>query len=99
SACARRIASERRWNCELGLVPPPLWAGLSHLTGNDGATSVRSPPHATRACPGCALSCASRAGPTCGGEGLGAGVVRETPALRIAPPPSPALPHPNSGLP
>src|SRR5229473_4714369 len=35
-----------------------------------------SPPHATRARPGCASSCASRASPTCGGEGLGAGLLQ-----------------------
>jgi hypothetical protein len=47
--------------------------------------SVRSPPHATRACLGCELSCASRASPTCGGEGLGVGVTRrERPPLYSA---------------
>src|SRR5262252_9246978 len=35
---------------------------------------VCSPPHETRACPGFAISCASWASPTCGGEGLGVAV-------------------------
>jgi LTXXQ motif family protein len=43
---------------------------------NRATNSVNSPPHATRACPGCAHDDASRASPTCGGEGLGVGVAR-----------------------
>ena len=35
---------------------------------------VCSPPHETRACPGFAYGCASLAGRTCGGEGVGVGV-------------------------
>jgi hypothetical protein len=46
------------------------------LGSNSAARSVSSPPHATRACPGCAYDDASRASPTCGGEGLGVGVSR-----------------------
>src|SRR4051794_12281134 len=42
------------------------------------AYSVCSPPHETRACPGFALECTSRASPTCGGEGLGVGVAART---------------------
>jgi error-prone DNA polymerase len=61
--------------------------------------AVRSPPHRTRACPGSALECASRAGPTCGGEGSGVGVVWQCNNVAHALPPSPTLPHPNSGLP
>ena len=38
-------------------------------------SSGDSPPHETRARPGFAYQCASRAGPTCGGEGLGVRVV------------------------
>ncbi len=44
------------------------------LTKNSAAHSVDPPPQATRARAGCALSIASRAGPTCDGEGLGVGV-------------------------
>src|SRR5262245_28138134 len=48
------------------------------MRSNRAADSVRSPPHATRACPGCAYDDASRASPTCGGEGLGVGVGRSS---------------------
>jgi hypothetical protein len=53
--------------------------------------AVCSPPHAPRACPGRVLTCASRASPTCGGEGLGVGVV--VVAIARAPTATP-LPNP-----
>src|SRR5207245_413596 len=60
--------------------------------------SVRPPPHATRACPGCALKCASRASPTCSGEGLGVGVaVCRGYVAQQQPPPSPTLPRKGGG--
>src|SRR6185369_1805251 len=45
------------------------------LDAAGAARTVCSLPHAPRACPGRDLSCASRAGPTCVGGGLGRGVV------------------------
>jgi LTXXQ motif family protein len=48
------------------------------MASNRAANSVNSPPHATRACPGCAYEDASRASPTCGGEGSGVGVSRSS---------------------
>src|SRR5690349_9971632 len=56
------------------------------------ATSTAgSPLHETRACAGFAsFKCASRAGPTCGREGLGMGVVRRGNAG-----PNRTTPHPN----
>jgi FAD/FMN-containing dehydrogenase/Fe-S oxidoreductase len=42
-------------------------------------------PHGTRACPGSASSCASRAGPTCDGEGLGRGVDTSTGDAELPP--------------
>ncbi|HEY7663943.1 MAG TPA: error-prone DNA polymerase [Xanthobacteraceae bacterium] len=49
---------------------PPEHVSLS-LSQNSATHPVGSPPHATRACPGCAYECASRADPTCDGEALG----------------------------
>ena len=47
------------------------------------------PPHETGACPGLALKFASRASPTCGGEGLGVGgSLRFTTAPSRAPSPT-----------
>ena len=48
------------------------------IASTRATNSVGSPPHATRACPGCAYDDASRASPTCGGEGSGVGVRRST---------------------
>jgi hypothetical protein len=61
-------------------------------TQNSAARSVSSPPHVTRACPGYAFECASRAGPTCGGEGLGVGVerLRDQCCQTHHPPPQPS---------
>ena len=52
-----------------GMCRVHAWDGVSQA-----ANSVCSPPHETRACPGFAYGCASRAGRTCGGEGVGVGV-------------------------
>jgi len=60
-------------------------------------SSVRSPPHRTRACPGSAAYCASQAGPTCGGEGSGVGVMQQGNYVAHALPPSPTLPHKGGG--
>src|ERR1700687_2573015 len=69
-------------------------------TTSDTST-VCSLPHETRACPGFASSCASRASPTCGGEGLGVGVpgCGNDCASSPPPPPPPPLPQPAAGLP
>ncbi len=46
---------------------------------------VSSLPHGTRACPGSASSCASRASPTCGGGGLVRGVDANTSDAELPP--------------
>src|SRR6266481_4645505 len=64
------------------------------LMHSGAACSVCSPPPETRACPGFASSCASRASPTCGGEGLGVGVPRLGSAWCLnRTTPSPTLPQ------
>src|SRR6516162_6569533 len=57
------------------------------------ATGLLPPPNATRAWPGCATWCASRAGPTCGGGGLGRGVELCDSVRPTMRPPPPAPPH------
>ncbi|MEA2966023.1 MAG: hypothetical protein QOI46_6121, partial [Alphaproteobacteria bacterium] len=53
-------------------VAKPIWPTWNSTRA---ATAVCSLPHAPRACPGRGVSCASRAGPTGVGGGLGRGVV------------------------
>jgi hypothetical protein len=69
----------------------PATRSFEHLIqfSNSRAAFCSLPP-ATRACPGCILSCASRAGPTCDGGGLGRGVSRKVgacgyPPLQLSP--------------
>src|SRR5262249_6101783 len=61
------------------------------------ACAVCSVPHETRPCPGFASLCASRAGPTCDGGGLGRGIAVILRALRhLTPTPTPN-PSPQGG--